>query len=502
MVEKPRRVDGGAGSWASVTTGGYHTCAVGTDGSLWCWGQNTLGQLGNTQPGLHPTATRVGTDSDWVQASASWGHTCAVTATGRLWCWGLNDDGQLGVGDRRDWWRPQAVAPARIWTAVTTGDALTCALDDQGGSWCWGDDLYGQLDSAGGPSTVPQRADTQSTLTSIDAGWMHVCALAGATRTCWGSNEVGQLGTTPSGRRTTTGTTGSVLTEAQVARQHAVLARGARLLRLPPAEQVRREIGDRPAVPAAARAAARRSLATTVMTFNLLGSNHTAPTGDRPDWPPGRIRSEWAADLVAARSGSLVGIQEIQPDQVVSLAAATGNRFTIWPGNSMGYAGAPQSLMWRTSEWKAVWKSTVTIPFMRTQSRPQPVVRLRNVATGQEVYMLNAHLSPGKMEADRDRGTKLIIKTIKELQPDGLPILLTGDFNEHGEVFCKVVRQTQLVAALGGSSTAEGCSVPARARVDWIFGSKGSFGTVSVDQGTLVRRTTDHAIQDVTFAVQ
>jgi endonuclease/exonuclease/phosphatase family metal-dependent hydrolase len=158
--------------------------------------------------------------------------------------------------------------------------------------------------------------------------------------------------------------------------------------------------------------------------------------------------------------------------------------------------------MWKTADWEAVWKSTVTIPFMRNQPRPQPVVRLRNISTGAELYMINVHLSPGNMEADRDRATALIIKTIRDLQPDGLPILLTGDFNEHGEVFCKVVRRTELEAALGGSSSGDACTVPPRARVDWIFGSKGTFGPVAIDQGVLVRRTTDHAVQNVTFTVQ
>ena len=57
-------------------------------------------------------------------------------------------------------------------------------------------------------------------------------------------------------------------------------------------------------------------------------------------------------------------------------------------------------------------------------------------------------------------------------------------------------------AALGGDATNGTCHVPARARVDWIFGSKGSFGSVSVNQGAQVRRTTDHAIQDAPFTVQ
>lgn len=494
-VATPRLVGSAGDGWLDVSSGGWHTCAVRGDGTMWCWGQNSFGQVGNATAGVQASPTQVGTGGNWLQVSTSWGHSCGVTTTGGLACWGLNKDGQLGIGTRADAWTPQQVAPAQVWTTVSAGDNSTCALDSTGQTWCWGGNRYRQLGTgAGGTSLVPVRAAAVPTLTTLTTGWMHGCGLAGSVPTCWGSNETGQLGATSVSARQ------PAVSSADRARERDVVRRGAAALRLSSDAQVQREIGDRPAVSAAARKK-KKSFTTKVMTFNLLGSQHTGATGTRPDWAPGRVRSEWASSLIDTRNGSLVGVQEIQPDQVTSLDTATDGKYTIWPGTSMGYAGAPQSVMWRTSEWAAVWKDTITIPFMRTQPRPQPVVRLRNRASGQELYWINAHFSPGKMEDDRRKATAIVIKTIRKLQKDGLPILLTGDFNDHNRVFCQVTAKTKLRAALGGSNNGS-CKPPAGRRVDWIFGSVGAFGKISISQGPQVRRTTDHAVQDVSFTVQ
>jgi alpha-tubulin suppressor-like RCC1 family protein/endonuclease/exonuclease/phosphatase family metal-dependent hydrolase len=497
LVATPQLIGSASDRWTNVSSGGWHTCAVRGDGSMWCWGQNSFGQVGTGKDGIQAAPAQVGTGSNWREVSTSWGHTCGVTTTGELWCWGLNKDGQIGVGTRDDAWAPQQVAPGTVWTAVAAGDANTCALDSGGQAWCWGGNRYSQLGAGPGASSiVPAQATAVPPLTAITAGWLHGCGLSGSVPTCWGNNEAGQVGAVTARSRAAAPTVSST----DQARQRDAVRQGRAALRLSTAAQIRREIGDRPKVSAAARKK-KDPFTTKVMTFNLLGSQHTTVAGTRPDWAPGRVRSEWASSLIEARGGSIIGVQEIQPDQVVSLDVATDDKYDIWPGTSMGYAGAPQSVMWRKSEWKAVWKDTITIPFMRNQPRPQPIVRLRHKATGREVYVINAHFSPGKMEDDRRKATALVIKAIKTLKKDGLPILLTGDFNDHNRVFCQVTAKTPLRAALGGSNK-KTCKPPAARRVDWIFGSGGSFGKLSISQGAQVRRTTDHAVQDVSFSVQ
>ena len=88
--------------WAKVASGERHTCGVGTDRSLWCWGDNGFGQLGLGDFTDRLVPTRVGTDLDWVEISTIAYHTCGVRTDRSLWCWGLNDRAQLGLGDLTD----------------------------------------------------------------------------------------------------------------------------------------------------------------------------------------------------------------------------------------------------------------------------------------------------------------------------------------------------------------------------------------------------------------
>ena len=88
--------------WSSISSGSGHTLAIGTDGSLWGWGRNTFGQLGNGTGGngwddrsgdqLYPV--QIGTDHDWVLVAASDSYTVAAKSDGSLWKWGLTEWGR------------------------------------------------------------------------------------------------------------------------------------------------------------------------------------------------------------------------------------------------------------------------------------------------------------------------------------------------------------------------------------------------------------------------
>jgi endonuclease/exonuclease/phosphatase (EEP) superfamily protein YafD len=140
------------------------------------------------------------------------------------------------------------------------------------------------------------------------------------------------------------------------------------------------------------------------------------------------------------------------------------------------------------------------VPFMDAR-RPQPIVRLRHKKSGREVYLLNVHYSPGDQEADRDRGTAITIAAIRQLSKDGIPVLLTGDFNEGEELYCKVLAQTNLQAAIGPSASPNRCTAPRGLRIDQIFGSRGRFTGLRIDEGPMVQRTTDHSVSVVSFSV-
>jgi alpha-tubulin suppressor-like RCC1 family protein len=84
-------------NWAVVEAGAAHTCAIKTDGSLWCWGDNTSGQLGDGTTVGHVQPTEVKSVAGaWAALSLSNGNSCGLLATGSLYCWGDNSKGQIG----------------------------------------------------------------------------------------------------------------------------------------------------------------------------------------------------------------------------------------------------------------------------------------------------------------------------------------------------------------------------------------------------------------------
>ncbi len=251
-----------------------------------------------------------------------------------------------------------------------------------------------------------------------------------------------------------------------------------------------------PANPASQQQAqAEEPFTFRLATFNVLGDVHTEPYTHDDEFAPSRIRAEWMADvLTSIGQPDIVGMQEGEAGQLASIMRATGGEYAAWPGTAVP-GGVQASLMWRKDTWVATSKQTIVIPFIRFR-RAQPVVRLKNLETGREIWVINVHNAPRGYQSQRNEAVRIEIAKIKQLRESGLPVFFIGDMNEKKTVFCKVVGQTDLYTPMGGSAGPGGCYPPrTRMRIDWIFGSEDvRFDTFQMNRSALKRWTTDHLI--------
>ncbi|HEY3360152.1 MAG TPA: hypothetical protein VGQ83_43270, partial [Polyangia bacterium] len=200
-------VDAAVGGAVRVAAGGATTCAVLAGGTAKCWGAGADGQLGNGVTGFAATPVTVGGDVTPLAAIvdlATGPHTCAALADGAVWCWGRNTAGEIGDGTATN---PHLALtavgglPARA-VAVGVGTAHTCALLVTGKVACWGANASGQLGNAGagggspGPVMVERSVGVELTgAVAIHAAGDTTCAvLADGTARCWGDGANGQLG--------------------------------------------------------------------------------------------------------------------------------------------------------------------------------------------------------------------------------------------------------------------------------------------------------------------
>lgn len=190
----------------AVDCGATHTCAVRSDGRVYCWGSNDSGELGDGVPSTidatlpRPVAALDGLGVSSVSLGAS--HACALAPGARLWCWGSNAQGQLG-DDTVSMLSalPVEVALPSAPIAIDAGGRFTCALTADARVFCWGEDNNGEMGdgSAGGGDVrrpTPVTMPAGRTASAISAGSDHACALLDdASVACWGWNGTGQIGT-------------------------------------------------------------------------------------------------------------------------------------------------------------------------------------------------------------------------------------------------------------------------------------------------------------------
>lgn len=183
----------GAG-YRAVSMGLIHSCAIRSDNTLWCWGSNNSGQIGNgtTNTSLSPTASAVG---EWRRVEAGFGGTFAIRSDATLWSWGSNAQGRLGLGAISGTATPLQVGSA-TWRAIDSTWSASCGIRMDQTLWCWGENSQGQVTGTPGPNlTTPQQLGADADWDEVALGEIHACArkLDGSVW-CWGSNFWGERG--------------------------------------------------------------------------------------------------------------------------------------------------------------------------------------------------------------------------------------------------------------------------------------------------------------------
>jgi alpha-tubulin suppressor-like RCC1 family protein len=187
-------------NWKQVACGPNHTAAIKTDGTLWTWGENYgFGKLGdNTATKRSSPVQTVAGGSNWKQVSATYGNTAAIKTDGTLWLWGQGVNGQLGDNFTSARSSPvQTVTFGTNWNQVSCGPSSTAAIKKDGTLWCWGNNNNGQL----GDNTVVSKSSPVQTVVfgtnwkQVSCGPSSIAAIkTDGTLWSWGRGIYGELG--------------------------------------------------------------------------------------------------------------------------------------------------------------------------------------------------------------------------------------------------------------------------------------------------------------------
>jgi len=188
----------GGTNWEQVSCSWSHAAAVKTDGTLWLWGNNSYGNLGdNTTTSRSSPVQTVAYGNNWKQVSCGNAHTAAIKTDGTLWLWGYNSHGQLGDNTLIKKSSPvQTIAYGTNWKSVSASASVTAAIKTDGTLWLWGAN-GGNL----GDNTTAYKSSPIQTIAG-GTNWIQISAGLDAsyglktdgTLWGWGDNSQGQLG--------------------------------------------------------------------------------------------------------------------------------------------------------------------------------------------------------------------------------------------------------------------------------------------------------------------
>lgn len=191
----PTLVTGGH-VFTDIAVGNETVCGVRVDAAVLCWGSNVFGQLGNGTVGISVASpTLVSGGHQFVEVGGGNGHMCARKANGSVWCWGRNNSGQLGDGTTVDRSTPVLVVGGHTFASIGIGWNFTCARTGAGAGWCWGNAGSGVLGNGStASSSTPVAVSGGHTFNEIIGASNVTCGRTSAGVFCWGFNGSGRLG--------------------------------------------------------------------------------------------------------------------------------------------------------------------------------------------------------------------------------------------------------------------------------------------------------------------
>lgn len=192
----PVEVTGLGETVSKVSCGARHTCALMRTGTVKCWGFGQNGRLGNDNAAVQPSPVSVALPTTAIDIGCGSDHCCVVGPEGQLYCWGDNSSGQVMPDGNAIITSPVQLTGIEGGAMVTAGNAHTCVRDGYGHVQCIGDDSLGQLGDGGSESPLDGVALIAGSTLSISAGHDHTCAVVMQDQSvyCWGANDGGQLG--------------------------------------------------------------------------------------------------------------------------------------------------------------------------------------------------------------------------------------------------------------------------------------------------------------------
>jgi alpha-tubulin suppressor-like RCC1 family protein len=215
---------GATANWIQAgVMGNNDMFALTTAGTMFSWGLNGNGYLGNNDRVDRSSPVQVGSRTDWANFAPGYSHILAITTTGQLWAWGRNNFGQIGIGTSGEYLNissPVQVGGATNWAKVSAGRATSAAITTTGQLWTWGrGDYAGVLGHNNTVSySIPKQVGALTTWASVSMGdYCTFATTTSGTLFSWGRNSNGELGQNDRVVRSSPTQVGALTTWASVA---------------------------------------------------------------------------------------------------------------------------------------------------------------------------------------------------------------------------------------------------------------------------------------------